>query len=290
MFQRNLSKIFILAIFLGLAFSADAQRPKKVIPAKKTPVKKAEAPSAEAEISEKKNTRPDSQTEPTETPTPGKKNSKTEIVPRGLETKQNKIVPVYFYQFERPGFVVEKIFIEHDDAGNGTIRFMKMYYEEEIEDPLKLSSETAEKLKMLWQNVGFLETQENYQYEKDYTHLGNLTLTAKRNGTERKTSFNWTVNQDAKALADEYRKISNQYIWTFDMNLSRENQPLESSKILDQLDSLLQRTEIADPEQMLPYLVDLGNDERIPLLSRNHAKRIVVAIEKKLAKKKEGNQ
>ena len=40
-----------------------------------------------------------------------------------------------------------------------------------------------------------------------------------------------------KLLADEYRKIGNQFIWMFDINVARENQPLEAPRIMDALDS-----------------------------------------------------
>jgi hypothetical protein len=49
---------------------------------------------------------------------------------------------------------------------------------------------------------------------------------------------------------------------------------------MDELDSLLRRNEISDPPQMLPMLKELSNDERIPLIARNHAKRLVEKIEK----------
>jgi hypothetical protein len=267
--------------------SADGQRKKAPVPTKKKATPASEMPKEEPIVSEKKNSRPETEEVSTESPVPGKKNKKTADLTVGVSEKQTTAKSVYFYEFSRPGFVVEKVLIDHDESGKGTIRFMKMYYDEEISDPLALSPATAESLKMLWQNLNFLDSVENYQYEKDYSHLGNLKFTMKKDGRERTAEFNWTTNADAKALADEYRKIGNQYLWMFDMNLSRENQPLESAKIINSLESQIQRNEIADPEQMLPYLKDLGNDERIPLLSRNHAKRIVSEIEKKLAKKKE---
>ncbi len=162
---------------------------------------------------------------------------------------------------------------------------MKKYYDEEVSDPIILSESHIKRIKMLWNNLNFLDSTENYQYEKDYSHLGNLKFTMKKDGRERTSEFNWTTNPDAKALADEYRKISNQYIWIFDINVSRENQPLESAKIMNTLDMQIERNEIADPEQMIPFLKELADDERIPLISRNHATRIVKNIEKKLAKK-----
>ncbi len=115
--------------------------------------------------------------------------------------------------------------------------------------------------------------------------MGNHTVTLRKDNSERTAKYNWSENKDAKALADEYRKIGEQYIWYFDMNISRENQPLESASIVERLDSLIRRNEISDPPQMLPYLTVLSNDERIPLLARNHVLRIIKQIEKDAAKK-----
>ena len=66
----------------------------------------------------------------------------------------------------------------------------------------------------------------------------------------------------------------------FDITLARENQPLEAPKLLDSLDSLIKRNEISDAEQMIPFLKELSNDERIPLIARNHAMRLVKKIGK----------
>ena len=79
---------------------------------------------------------------------------------------------------------------------------------------------------------------------------------------------------------DEYRKISNQYVWQFDLSISRENQPLNAPGLMDELDSYLRRNEISDPTQMLPLLKELSNDERIPLIARNHATKLAEKIEK----------
>lgn len=79
---------------------------------------------------------------------------------------------------------------------------------------------------------------------------------------------------------DEYRRLANQIVWTFDFNLARSNQPLETPKLVDSLDSLLKRNEISDPQQMLPFLTAISNDERVPLIGRNRAVKLVKQIEK----------
>lgn len=294
MLQKTFSKILFLFLFLSLGIAVFAQRKNRKTTEKPTSTKAKTTPTPEeSPTPEKKNSRPaddNSEVQGDIKPEAGKKNSKPENSNSGKIVKQTKSKSVYFYEFSRPEFTVEKIFIEHDENGKGTIRFVKKFYDdEEISDPITLSPANLEKIKTLWQNLNFLESNENYQYEKDYSHLGNLKFTIKKDGRERTTEFNWTTNADAKALADEYRKIGNQYIWMFDINLSRENQPLESAKIMEALDSQIRRDEISDPEQMIPFLKELSDDERIPLISRNHATRIVKEIEKKMAKKKGGN-
>jgi uncharacterized protein (UPF0147 family) len=84
---------------------------------------------------------------------------------------------------------------------------------------------------------------------------------------------------------DEYRRIGQQFVWIFDIGVARENQPLEAPRLMDALDSLIKRNEISDAAQMIPLLKELSNDERIPLIARNHATRIIKEIEKKAEKK-----
>jgi hypothetical protein len=66
----------------------------------------------------------------------------------------------------------------------------------------------------------------------------------------------------------------------FDINVARQNQPLESPRIMRGLDSYLKRNAISDPVQMLPFLRELSGDERMPLIARNHAERLAKQIEK----------
>ncbi len=118
------------------------------------------------------------------------------------------------------------------------------------------------------------------EYEKDYSHLGVATFRLKKAAKQRTATFNYTVNKDAKNLGDEYRKLSNQFIWIFEITVARENQPLEAPKLLDALDALIRRNELSDPLQMVPLLNELANDERIPLIARNHAGKLVTKIGK----------
>lgn len=188
--------------------------------------------------------------------------------------------PQYRYEFDQPSFLVSHIVIQHDDAGKGMIAFKRSSLNEDLTEPITVSSTTLEKLKSAFNALNFLDSTETYQFEKDFSNMGNVAITLRKDGRERTAKYNWTSNKDAKILMDEYRRLSNQYVWMFDFNLARANQPLETPRLVESLDSLLKRNEISDPHQMLPFLTAVSNDERVPLIGRNKAGKIVKQIEK----------
>lgn len=233
---------------------------------------------------------------PESTPAPPKRNERP-VAEATLAKNRDEIVPVptrnapaaYRYEFSQPDFVISSIKIEHDESGAGTIAFRKKGGDELITDPIRVSAKSISKIDDALTALNFLASNENYQYEKDFSHLGNMKFARTTGEKSREVAFNYTSNKDAKALMDEYRRIGNQYIWVFDIKLSRENQPLDAPRLLDSLDSLIKRNEISDPSQMEPFLRELSNDESIPLIARNHAARLVKQFEKekeKEAKKK----
>jgi hypothetical protein len=82
------------------------------------------------------------------------------------------------------------------------------------------------------------------------------------------------------ALVKEYRGIGEQQLFIFDVNLARQYQPSDTVKIFMRLESLLRRGELSDTAPLVPVLRDLTTDERIPLMARNHAARLLKKIEK----------
>lgn len=267
-FRYIISILIVILAVSGLAFGQT----------RKTTKKTTKKPTA--------TTKKPTQTTQETVKTPAKKNER----PTGENSSNQttKTIPnnsVYFYDYSQPNFLVTKIHIEYDEQGKGTITFEKRDFGESVTDPIQLSAATLERLKNAFDALDFLNSTENYQYEKDYSHLGVIKVRVKKDGRERTAEFNWTQNKEARILMDEYRKLGQQFIWVFDINVARQNQPLQAPSLMDTLDGYIRRNEISDAPQMIPFLKELSNDERIPLIARNHATKLIKEIEKQSAKK-----
>jgi hypothetical protein len=273
---------FTFLVILLCALTLTAQTKKK---SAKKPVKKAAAakPAVETPVEAvtapaKKNERADQEAASTggvNSGSAGKANQ------RSTNVQSAQIVKYpYYYEFSQPAFEISKMVVEHDEAGIGRVTFLRRDYGEPVTDPLQLSAATMEKLKSLFTTLNFTASSEEYQSERDYSHMGTATIRLAQNGKEREAKYNWTENKDARALADEYRKIGDQAVWVFDITLARENQPLNAPQLIDAMDGMLRRNWISDPHQLKPFLMQLSDDERIPLLARNHAKKLVEQINK----------
>ena len=57
-------------------------------------------------------------------------------------------------------------------------------------------------------------------------------------------------------------------------------QPLNAPQLMNEMETLLTRDGLSDPHQLVPLLTELRTDERIPLIARNHADRILKKIKK----------
>ncbi len=265
-------KAVIFAIVLSLPSAAAAQKAgSKTVkkPTKPAPVATATpqpTPAVAPEVPVKRNERPSE----------AKANSRDGANNKAAVTNS----PAYSYEFDRPGFTYPNILIEHDDTGKGKISFKKDGYPDFLSDPIHLTAVTLEKLRAAFTALNFLDSNENYQYVKDFSNMGNITITLKRDGRTRVAKYNWTDNKDAKILYEEYRRIGNEYIWKFEIVVGRENQPLQTPGLMDMLDSYIRQNEISDPPHLVPFLTELSNDERLPLMARNHATKLIKQIEK----------
>ena len=251
----------IAALLTGAAIAAPAQKRD----ARKTPARPAPTPAP--------------------TPAPAKKNAGA----RPGEAPAAPAVPTsakaadevrYFYEFSQPDFIVSHIQIEHDSAGRGQITFERRGDGKPITEPLEISPAAFARIVGAWEALRFLDTEASYQADKQFPNLGTVRLRMKQGARERTTEFNWTNEETARALAAEYRHLADQQLFVFDVDVARQYQPSETVKLLKRLESLLQRNEVSDAAQLAPLLSDLSTDERIPLMARNQAGRLLKKIQK----------
>jgi hypothetical protein len=186
----------------------------------------------------------------------------------------------YSYEFSQPKFYVKHIVLQHDANGRGTVTFERLNEDTSVEEPLQLSAAALAKIAAAWQLLKFLDSEEDYQSSKQFPHLGTMRIGMERGDRKRVAEFNWTNNTGAETLVKEYRKAADQAILIFDISVARQNQPLNAPKLMEAMESLLNRDGLSDPQQLLPLLKDLSTDERVPLIARNHALRLIKKIQK----------
>ena len=186
----------------------------------------------------------------------------------------------FSYEFTQPQFYIRHIVIEHDEVGHGKITFDRLNEEAPYTEQLELSAAATERILGLWQSLRFLDSNENYQSPRQYPHLGTMLLKMEQDSRKRTAEFNWTNNKVASLLISEYRRAADQAILVFDLSIARENQPLNSPKLMDQLETMLKRNALSDPQQLVPLLKDMSSDEHLPLITRNHAARLLKQIDR----------
>src|SRR5215204_1209211 len=132
---RSILSVLIAAVFLTLAAAAQTKRPASTVTKKPLVTSVAPTPSP-------------SPAEPVVVKSEPKKNERpvTEhgAVKGTLASKA--AAPTYFYEFAQPDFVISKIVIEHDDAGRGTVTFIKKMFGDGVTDPLQVSSAALERI------------------------------------------------------------------------------------------------------------------------------------------------
>jgi hypothetical protein len=217
----------------------------------------------------------------------GKANGRTDAPPAAgaapaasVPAKADPEAAAYVYEFRQPDFVVHTIRIEHDESGRGRIRFERRGDVEQITEPFQLSPAALERINARWSALEYLGSAESYQAPRDHSNLGKTRLSVRRGGRERAAEFNYSDNADAQGLADEYRRAAEQAILVFELGVALEAQPLETPKLINKLENLIKSKFLSDPKQLAPLLRQLIEDERVPLVGRNQAERILKRLEK----------
>jgi hypothetical protein len=169
--------------------------------------------------------------------------------------------------------------MEFDSQGQGKFRF-KRKDSDEIVNKIEVSATVLSQLQSLFSELNFLSSTEDYQYKKDFSHLGTITITLAQGGKERTVSFNYTENQSLNRITDIFRNLVTQETRVFEIDTIRSSDPISTPAQLRLLESEIRSKHIADPQRLVPLLQDLKMDEGIPLIARNHAERLLQMIKK----------
>jgi hypothetical protein len=185
----------------------------------------------------------------------------------------------YHYKFENERFTTPLQELEFDGSGRGQFRFKKKESEEIVND-LTVSSLVLSQVQSLFSQLNFLASQEDYQHKKDFSHLGTVTISQSQNGKERTVKFNYSDNPAMSQLREIFQNLVNQETRFFELETVRATDPLSTPAQMRILDDDLKSKRIADPQRFVPLLKDLKLDEGVPLITRNHAERLLQRINK----------
>lgn len=286
LFRLALAFALAALVHSGAAFDAAARQARKAT--------RPAAAATPTPAPDKKNARPEGTANKPDSAgataqTAEKKNARAGGEPETRQTAGGSSSPPaadgarYSFEFAQPAFIVSRYVIEHDAAGRAKISFQKKtdgLNQPPVVEPFDISPAASARILSAWEALKFLDSQADYQADKQFPHLGVMKLRLKSGGREREAEFNWTRDDNVEALVREYKSLAEQQLFVFDMSLARQYQPSEAIKVLKRLESLLKMGSISDPPQLLPLLRDLTTDERIPLIARNHAERLIKQIEK----------
>jgi hypothetical protein len=185
----------------------------------------------------------------------------------------------YRYLFENERFTTPRQEVEFGADGRGQFRF-KRKDREEIVNQLEVSPSLVARIQALFDELRFLESQEDYQHKKDFSHLGRITIHHERSGRQRIATFNYTDHPAMNRLVEIFRNIATQETRVFELETVRATDPISTPAQLRLLESELRSRHIAEPQRLVALLLDIKQDESVPLIARNHAERLLQTIRK----------
>lgn len=185
----------------------------------------------------------------------------------------------YRYLFENDRFTVPVQEVVVDGSGHGSYRYKKRDMEEMTLE-FTVSPRVLGEIRALFGESGFLGSTENYQHRKDFSHLGTMTLTMREGERVRTTTFNYTDHQKMMQIVQIFRGLAVQESRIFEIETIRESDPISTPAQLRLLETELRSKSVADPGRFRPLLTELLSDESVPLIARNHARRLLAMIDK----------
>ena len=184
------------------------------------------------------------------------------------------------YKFENKRFYIPLIEIDLASDGTAALRFKRGESDDILDRKMKLLPATLSRIRQIFDDLRFIESNEEYQGKKDFSHLGWITIIARQAGRERTVRFNFTTNENMKELAEIFRGLATQEIHLLDLDNAEQYQPLDLPRQLEALANDLQLERVTEPTQLLNALREISGNDALPLIARNQARRLITDIEK----------
>jgi hypothetical protein len=184
------------------------------------------------------------------------------------------------YKFENDRFYEKLIEVDLGADGAGEVRFRRGESDEIIDHKFKLQPATLARIRQLLDTTRFMDSTTEYQSEKDFSHLGWVTLAARQGELERSARFNYSQNADINELADIFRGIAQEEMNLFDIETSEQFQPLNLPRLIEVIENDLKLGRITEPERLLVKLQEVAGNPTQPLIATNKAKQLVSDIKK----------
>jgi hypothetical protein len=186
----------------------------------------------------------------------------------------------YWFIVVSPNFPVVRAELQFDDAGQGTFTFVRQEDQQTVQAPLKLLPETVERVNRLLDELRFLASREEYQANRNLSHLGTVTLRVRRGTQEREVSLNYTTNPAMRTLVTLLRGVISQESRVLAIELARRHEPLDLDRQMQALKREVSNGWLAEPKKLLALLEDLRSDQEVLLIARRRAEEIIRKIQK----------
>ncbi len=186
----------------------------------------------------------------------------------------------YYYRFENAQMEVTRSELKFDDRGAGLFLFQTKEQAEGASVSLQLLPATMARVKRYLDALRFLDSDENYQGDRDMSHLGVSTIGLNSGTKGRQVSFNYTQNPSARELSSLLRSITYQEHRTFVINLAWKHDPLDLDRQMRALEREVKNGWLPEPQKLAPLLEGIAADPDLLLMVRRKAQTIARQIEK----------
>jgi hypothetical protein len=163
--------------------------------------------------------------------------------------------------------------IRLDAEAKGEVKF-KRRAADTVDLPIQLSAMGRDKFLALLSATNYLDHPETFESGRKIADLGVKRLTVELPSGKREGTFNYSLRKDITDLSNFFEGLINQETLSFDLMNALQFERLSIPKRLEQVETELKANRIADPEQLVPVLEKIENDQQVINYARTQAGKI----------------